>query len=81
MKRSEMVGKIKKIISICGPTQPTIDTANQIMNMLEKEGMLPPPVLRNVQTKGTLDGVKGVMYTSKTVYQWDEEEIDYGSEP
>jgi hypothetical protein len=42
MKRSEMIKKIKSIIATRGPTQPTIDTAQQVLDMLEEEGILPP---------------------------------------
>ncbi len=43
MRRSEAIKKIKSIIATRGPTQPTIDTAEQVLDMLEQEvGMLPP---------------------------------------
>jgi hypothetical protein len=42
MKRSEMIRKIKSIIATCGPTQPTIVTAEQVLRAIEEAGMLPP---------------------------------------
>lgn len=44
MKRSEAVRQIKSIIATCGPTQPTIETAEQVLARLESLGMLPPPI-------------------------------------
>jgi len=42
MKRSDAIREIKSIIATCGPTQPTIDTAKQVLDRLEKLGMMPP---------------------------------------
>jgi len=38
MKRSEIIREIKSIIATCGPTQPTIDTAIQVLDRIEKLG-------------------------------------------
>jgi hypothetical protein len=42
MKRGDMVREIKSIIATCGPTQPTIVTAEQVLSRIEAIGMLPP---------------------------------------
>lgn len=42
MRRSKMIREIKSIIATRGPTQPTIDTAEQVLSKLEELGMLPP---------------------------------------
>jgi hypothetical protein len=54
MKRSEMVKQIKSIIATCGPTQPTIKTAKQVLKACEDAGMLPPVVegIVKVETDG-----------------------------
>ena len=39
MKRSKMIREIKSIIATCGPTQPTIVTAEQVLNRMEHLGM------------------------------------------
>lgn len=38
MKRSEVISEIKSIIATCGPTQPTILTAEQVLNKVEALG-------------------------------------------
>jgi len=45
MKRSKVIREIKSIIATCGPTQPTIETAEKVLSRLESLGMLPPEYL------------------------------------
>lgn len=42
MKRSDMLKQIKSIIATCGPTQPTVETAEQVLKACEDAGMVPP---------------------------------------
>lgn len=47
MKRSEMVKEIISVIATCDPTQPTIETAEQVLTRMELLGILPPQIWKN----------------------------------
>lgn len=49
MRRSDIVREIKSIIATCAPTQPTIDTAEQVLAKLEALGMLPPEIDKTIE--------------------------------
>lgn len=68
MKRSDMVREIKSIIATCGPTQPTIVTAEQVLKACEDAGMAPPNVSGIVETEPQEDGSLIV-----TLWKWDDE--------
>lgn len=59
MKRSKMLRKIKSIIATCGPTQPTIVTAEQVLRACENAGMKPPGVWVNEHIYDRTSGMHG----------------------
>lgn len=73
MKRSKAIKKIKSIIATRGPTQPTIDTAEQVLDMLENElGML-PPTGQYIQLRNG-DLVKNSGLGSFQINEWESED-------